>query len=154
ELACPTDYSIRYAEQQNLFQFETTMRISCEASGWWIKTATNTAGTGLSSVKVGCFRKQFTPSSKQTAPLSLNQSLVSSFVGVTVDTTQTVQIAAGVNQLKCSANTFFAYIAFGQFNIFDWWMTCGDSATDGWRIRDAPGGNSAYENVPVGCVKR
>ncbi|GMS94829.1 hypothetical protein PENTCL1PPCAC_17004, partial [Pristionchus entomophagus] len=154
ELVCLADCGIGYAETATKFTYEATMRITCESTGWLIKTATNTAGTGLSSVKVGCFRKIFSPSTNCPAIPYLNQSLVFSFVGITVETTQTVQIAAGVNQLKCSANTFFAYIAFGQFNIFDWWMTCGDSATDGWRIRDATGRNSDYLNRAVGCVKR
>ncbi|GMS82343.1 hypothetical protein PENTCL1PPCAC_4518, partial [Pristionchus entomophagus] len=155
ELACPSDSSIGYAPTPAKFVFDPTMKITCDAAGWWVRAATN-SGAALAPVKIGCFRQTTTapsPASTCSTLSYLSQTDVSSHVGVTVDTTQKAVIVNGLNQLKCSLGTQYAFISAGAFFVQPWWMTCAGSANGGWRVRDALGGNNDYGNEPVGCIK-
>ncbi|GMS81596.1 hypothetical protein PENTCL1PPCAC_3771, partial [Pristionchus entomophagus] len=101
------------------------------------------------SWKIGCFRKL----PNCPPPTVIQQAQLSNFVGVSVDTTQSLTLSSVGNNLKCKAGTQLALWKANELRVNDWWITCDSTAFNGWRFIDASGMNESFDGAAVACVK-
>ncbi|GMS82526.1 hypothetical protein PENTCL1PPCAC_4701, partial [Pristionchus entomophagus] len=158
EFTCPAGSTLGFAASEATITLDATMKITCEAEGWWKRTPANLAGE-LLSTKVACFKQIAAPTPLPTActgpalnPFDGSEPIVAANAAAYQFMPTVPSIVAGKIEFVCPSGASLGY-PLGEKKLSiepELKLSC-ESA--GWWLKSPNRVDGPINTVKIGCFK-